>query len=231
MKKTIVIGDVHGRDDWKHVLYHAKHYDKMIFIGDYFDSWDIPAMEQMRNFREIVEYKRKYPKKVVLLYGNHDLHYLLEREQYSGFQDKYQMMIKMLLEDAKDVMQWAYEEGEYLFTHAGVTISWCEANNVDQDNVVQSINELPLTAFKFKGVDLSGNNVTQGPCWVRPQSLYQDRIAGHTQVVGHTQGPHIDINTMADIPVVYRVDSPDSMEYLSIEDGEAAIKTYKKFEN
>ena len=38
--KTIVIGDTHGRSNWKLAIHQDKP-DRVIFIGDYFDSFDI----------------------------------------------------------------------------------------------------------------------------------------------------------------------------------------------
>ena len=38
--KTIVIGDIHGRDVWKEIVFQEQA-DRVIFIGDYFDSFDI----------------------------------------------------------------------------------------------------------------------------------------------------------------------------------------------
>ena len=51
--KTIVIGDIHGRDVWKKIVEH-ENADKVIFIGDYFDSFDIPSSDQINNFLDII---------------------------------------------------------------------------------------------------------------------------------------------------------------------------------
>ncbi len=37
MKKTLVLGDTHGRSNWKLAI-HQEQPDRVIFIGDYFDS-------------------------------------------------------------------------------------------------------------------------------------------------------------------------------------------------
>ncbi len=57
MNKTIIVGDVHGRDQWKQIVAQEKDADTVIFLGDYFDSFNISAVEQMHNFKEIVEFK------------------------------------------------------------------------------------------------------------------------------------------------------------------------------
>ena len=226
--KILTIGDPHGRDDWKDILYYAKYIDKVVFIGDYFDSFDLDAQTQMENFKEIVAYKRKFPDKAVLLYGNHDLHYILHTECYSGFQDKYKWMIETLLLDAEDVMQWAYEADGYLFTHAGVTKTWCVRKNIDPNNLVESINAQPPESFAYAKdavCSRGGDDIFQSPVWVRPYSLAEDMIPGYKQVVGHTEEDQI---YMLEDGMITVVDAPKSMEYLKINDGEMKINKYKK---
>ena len=41
MKKVIVLGDTHGRDIWKKIVEANPDADLFIFIGDYFDSFNI----------------------------------------------------------------------------------------------------------------------------------------------------------------------------------------------
>ena len=65
-----ITGDIHGRDAWKRFV----DEDCInIFVGEYFDPYDeILFMDLQHNFMEIIEYKKKHSKNVVLLYGNHD---------------------------------------------------------------------------------------------------------------------------------------------------------------
>ena len=44
--KTLVLGDTHGRSFWKLAI-NIENPDRVIFIGDYFDSFDIKGEEQM----------------------------------------------------------------------------------------------------------------------------------------------------------------------------------------
>ena len=52
--KTVVIGDVHGRSLWKLIVNQEQDADRIIFIGDYFDSFDIKGEEQLNNFLDII---------------------------------------------------------------------------------------------------------------------------------------------------------------------------------
>ena len=56
VNKTVFIGDIHGRSIWKQIV-EKENADRVIFIGDYFDSYDIIAVEQIQNFKDIIEYK------------------------------------------------------------------------------------------------------------------------------------------------------------------------------
>ncbi len=50
MKKTLVLGDTHGRSNWKLAI-HQEQPDRVIFIGDYFDSVEFSDVEQIDNFK------------------------------------------------------------------------------------------------------------------------------------------------------------------------------------
>ena len=58
MSKTIYIGDIHGRNVWKEIVEEHKDADNIVFIGDYFDSFNIPGVVQLNNAKEIVEFKK-----------------------------------------------------------------------------------------------------------------------------------------------------------------------------
>lgn len=49
--KTVFIGDVHGRSIWKDIVAQEKA-DRVIFIGDYFDSFDTTNTYLVHNNNE-----------------------------------------------------------------------------------------------------------------------------------------------------------------------------------
>ena len=67
--KYILIGDIHGRTNWKQIVEKEKDADKFIFFGDYFDpyDWSLSLNEIVNNFNDILEFKNKNPNKVILL--------------------------------------------------------------------------------------------------------------------------------------------------------------------
>ena len=74
--KTIMIGDIHGRDTWKQIIAQEPDAYRIVFLGDYFDSFDIKGVEQLHNFNEIIKFKQETHQDVIMLFGNHDYHYM-----------------------------------------------------------------------------------------------------------------------------------------------------------
>jgi predicted MPP superfamily phosphohydrolase len=229
--KTIAIGDVHGRSIWKEIVKKEHDFDVCVFIGDYFDSHHggYSANRQIKNFKDILEFKRKNADKVILLTGNHSFHYIKGvGERYAGFQHTYAIDIGEIIHLAlqEDLMQMCYIQDNFLFSHAGITKTWCKNNEIDMENVEQSINDLfkyKPNSFKFTpGVHFNnyGDDVTQSPIWVRPKSLREDKIDGFIQVVGHTVQ-----NTLITSGEVILIDTlGTSEEYLEINNGVLTAK-------
>lgn len=203
MFKTVAIGDIHGRNTWK-AIYEKEKPDRMIFIGDYFDSFDITSENQQNNFLDICAFKNSGLCEVIILIGNHDHHYFQSVGQQStkGYQPIYAVSISFILENNKHLMQMAYMQDNLLFTHAGVTQTFMNdvfGTDWEISKIADDLNELwqyKPQAFCFWGQDHSGDDKCQGPIWVRPRSLIADsgRIARKLiQIVGHTHTDDLQI--------------------------------------
>ncbi len=226
--KIIVLGDTHGINSWKKIVNQT--FDKVVFIGDYFDSFHVSAREQMQNFSDIIEFKKKNLDKVVLLLGNHDYHYLEgSNEHYSGFQYYSCGQISDMVHNALDkgYVDLCHVDGKYLFTHAGVTKTWAKANNIVSQNKDLNYSfkrlfkqNIKTFGFNKNGRDNSGDDMCQGPLWVRPKSLEEDLFDSYVQVVGHTPIKKIKITES----IIYIDTIETSRKYLVIENGIALIK-------
>lgn len=194
-EKKIVIGDIHGRDIWRKILKGYSGEEIVVFMGDYFDTFEfITTAQQIKNFKGIVALKAKYPEKVKLLIGNHDYHYLPGvNGKYSGYQVAGAQDIQNALVDSLKFLQMCYVNEYKVFTHAGVTKTWCRNNGINPvGNIENQINKLfaeNKKAFEFcvGAIDPSGDDPMQSPIWVRPGSLIEDYIPDATLIVGHTQ--------------------------------------------
>jgi hypothetical protein len=200
--KTLCLGDTHGRSNWKLAI-HQENPDRVIFMGDYFDSFEISGVEQLHNFKEIIEFKNSTDKEVVLLIGNHDHHYFPEIGYTGtiGYQTRIAPSIVQVIDENRHHLQMAYGFKEYLFTHAGVSPVFMNdvfgVNGWSKENVVADLNELfryKPKAFDFYGFDPYGDSETQTPIWIRPRSLMRankNKDYGlkkdYIQIVGHTQ--------------------------------------------
>jgi len=222
--KIIALGDTHGRPFWKDIV-KSQTYDKLIFIGDYFDTKEeVTAKVQIDNFIAICKYKESNPGKVILLIGNHDYHYLDgTSEKYSGFQPDYYDAISSLLHESLEnrFMQMSFVSENILFTHAGVTKTWCKENDVNVHDIQNFINDLFMRSPERFGYSLlvqhGGLQMSPGisPIWVRPENLIPDKIDDFIQVVGHTQQPRIRFTD----DVIFIDTLSTSKEYLVIEEG------------
>jgi predicted MPP superfamily phosphohydrolase len=245
--KTIVLGDTHGRSNWKLAIYQEEPIDRLIFIGDYFDSYDIPGVEQIDNFKNIIKYKEDNPQvEVVMLIGNHDHHYFPEigYTGTSGYQHRIAPSITQVIDENRHHLQMAYGFDNYLFTHAGVSPVFMDQvfgkDDWSKESVVVDLNELfryKPKAFEFNGFDAYGDNSTQTPIWIRPRSLMSSNKKhekglkkDYIQVVGHTHMKRIDLKGSDQFTGgrYYFIDTMDtSGDYLIIEDNKLRINSVK----
>ena len=234
--KTVILGDTHGRPYWKSIVANEAP-DRVIFIGDYFDSYDdYTAAEQMYNFQEIIDWKKSGQCGVAILIGNHDYHYMRGiTEHYSGYQSGARAAIEQLLEDNKEHLQMCYQMGIFIFSHAGISVDWLNNNGWNGEYISDFVNDIwryKPNAFKFTGRDPYGDSVESSPIWIRPKSLQKanrDTLRDQfIQVVGHTQQNQIDRKGQSTGGRYYYIDAlGTSGEYMVIDNDEIKFPTYK----
>lgn len=249
--KILVLGDTHGRPYWKEIV-AKENPDRVIFIGDYFDSYDdYTAAEQMDNFKKIVEYKQSGQAEVIMLIGNHDYHYMRGvSEHYSGYQCGAAPAIQQLLEDNKEHLQMCYQLNQFLFSHAGISHDWLDAWTSHYDyvgnnhiaHVADIVNDLwkwKPDVFQFAGRDPYGDSTISSPIWIRPHSLQKanrDTLRDQfIQVVGHTQQRQIDTEGKSTGSRYYYIDALGTTgEYMvidiTLDEDKITFPVYKKEE-
>jgi hypothetical protein len=244
--KLVAIGDIHGRDYWKQIIDQEQDADIFVFVGDYFDSFTIKGADQINNFLDIIEFKKQSKVPVILLIGNHDYHYYpgIEDNGTSGYQTLMAPSIKHVIDDNKQHLQVAYQVGEFVFTHAGLSSEWLDDRVVgwSVDSLDATINDL----FRFQpqklayrpykqvgdqvyGVGGYGSETFQGPLWIRPKALMaanRDTLRNQIiQVVGHTPQDTIDIKGKSTGGRYYFIDTLEygQNQYLVIKDGVVSL--------
>lgn len=198
MVKRIIVGDLHGRSQVFKDIYEKEDPNSVILLGDYWDNRsNMSTEEQEENYLIIRDIQKKHGKKHLLpfikIIGNHDFHYLVDNQRYSGWNISNKLVAQPLLKEdiEKGLLKFVYVDGvnKTIYSHAGITNQWLysECGNCS----LQDINKLSYHCFEFIGWNPYGDDPGNSPIWVRPRSLSNDMykdMFGHTwtQVVGHT---------------------------------------------
>lgn len=217
--RIVSFGDIHGRDAWKSALSYWRPdeeetcidlYDYIIFIGDYVDSFVVPDNIILNNLMEIIELKKKYPEKVILLWGNHEIQYLFgtKRHGCSGYRTSMWSSLNVLFKENRNLFQFAFQIDNYIWTHAGISNEWFDLNIIQKKYIVRDneyVTYLPIDKndeivdilnFCFEAghqhiFDCSPNinggyDKTSGPLWAAKMETYKSPLIGYHQIVGHT---------------------------------------------
>lgn len=224
----IVIPDVHGRLFWKEAVAAAKEDETIIFLGDYLDPYSHefekdPLMAQfaetnktksnhvLNNFKEIIEFKKQNPDKVVLLLGNHDCTYAISTRICDCRRDSINnKKICELFKQNKDLFTLAHylkiEDKEYVFSHAGLHKEYAVSvfGEDVKDSILKAVNELnyhykeetanvlyslSVCSWYRGGFSKTGSIVWSDVReWVKSQSSDEELVEYDAyQIFGHTQ--------------------------------------------
>lgn len=198
--KTITIGDLHGKDYWKNI--DIEKYDKVIFLGDYVDSFNESNDGIYNNLKEVIELKKDNPDKVVLIIGNHDLHYIHAlgdiKVRCSGFRPEAYHDLHDLFNNNLNLFQVIYQHNNYIWLHAGIHKGWYkwsaqpEIMELGLEN--KTISEQITALYKYNkdsifdvGYMRGGFKNVGGPFWVDKSLLSPKPLEHYHQIVGHNR--------------------------------------------
>jgi hypothetical protein len=209
-EKRIAIGDIHGRGFWKHYL--EEDFTAFYILGDYFDNAFVPPAEMLQNFGDIVTAARK-DSRIHLCLGNHDYHYLTDdpEERYSRYNTSHAAEYREALMAARDLLRVVYEtDDRILISHAGLSETFMLINGFKAPAEVNGRFRTDPGCLRFNGGDVFGDDVTQGPLWIRPTALLDDHLIGYSQIVGHTVVRAITSRTLGDGHTLTLIDTGDT---------------------
>jgi hypothetical protein len=219
MKKIITIGDLHGNNIWKQMgdineLLNSDNiipkYDYYIFVGDYCDSFDKTTDEILDNLNDIIKIKLLYPDNVILLWGNHEMFYLLDlpwgksnKHYCSGNRSEIHYFLYEFFNKHYNLFQFSFQYKNYLWTHAGVHCGWYMKFKKEFDILVKkwdlnlsetlNLSEKLNIAFDKKldcifdvGHRRGGFKNVGGPLWLDKELMYKKPLNNYHQIVGHT---------------------------------------------
>lgn len=225
--KILTIGDIHCSDLWAlHIQSELiKDIDKIIFLGDYVDSFTHSNEEMISNLLDIISFKKMNPNKVILLQGNHEFNYLYphtNKFRCSGLRPEIQYDIYDILYSNQNLFQNAYQYENYIWTHAGIQHDWFvnRFKGYLTDNITDQLNN---PKDRWQEVTLHDVGYLRGGMrhdvggifWCDRQELKKP-LLGFTQVVGHTRTEGIKEYTWKDSKV-YFCDCLEDGEVLTLE--------------
>ncbi len=208
--KILIIGDIHSRRFWKKPLEeNIDTVDKVIFLGDYCDPYQDEGVEYkwddtISNFNEILEVKKKYNDKIVLLLGNHDCHYVSryfdDLARSTRFDKLHCETLRKLFNDNLKLFSICHivenNGKKVIFTHAGITKFWLDLCKIENDdNLETELNNLINSDKGFGDLAVVGNartwfgQKTGSPLWCDISEFMYDKGLGENtfQIFGHTR--------------------------------------------
>jgi len=219
--RVLTIGDIHGSINWK--LLDFDKYDKIVFSGDYVDSFDHTNVQILDNLKDIIQFKKDTGDDVILLLGNHDLQYYFSYNGHgcSGYRGTMYQDLHYLFNTEKHLFQMAYQYNNYLWTHAGLSTPWynvfkkavLEDSVIDieeYDTLADQLNvmfERNLECLFDVGHRRGGYKDVGGPFWADREEFQKPKniLLGFHQIVGHTK---------VKFPMVYVRDFDSSITFI-----------------
>lgn len=192
--ECLVVPDVHGRVFWKDAKNAITNVDKVIFLGDYLDPYrheGITFEDTVMEFEDILAFKEEYPDKVVLLLGNHDMHYLISDFMNCSRLNVWRRVeIHDMFMNNIDKFQLIYETENYLFSHSGIYKEWMDKYELSLDDLKDyktflkdRWETLQDVSYERGGWDKVGSCIWADIRESVENELYSDK----RQIVGHTQ--------------------------------------------
>lgn len=226
--KIASIGDIHGSNRWKFLLFGSTNptieiirqtmlsFDKVIFVGDYVDSFDTDELI-VENLHEIIQLKKDYFDIVELLWGNHDVFYYTlnyGRDNVTGSRDEMVHDLNQLFRQNYRCFQFSYQYENYLWTHAGVHRGWFEhyvrpkmkgnqesrfhqyltgdENISDVLNLMWELQDKSIFMCSHLRSKGGWGSKVGGPLWAGKEEISKKPIFGIHQIVGHTYTENIE---------------------------------------
>ena len=195
MAKVLIVPDVHGRKFWHKAMEMVDEVDQVVFLGDYLDPYSregITFEDALVEFEGILAFKENYPDKVVLLVGNHDMHYIkTEFMNCSRLNVWRRAEVHDLFMNNIDKLQLIHEVDNYLFSHAGVYLDWIKKYEITLEELFDFKKFLEKRWQTLEDVSYTrGGWDKVGSCiWadIRESVEHELPVMFKKQIVGHTQ--------------------------------------------
>ena len=192
--RALIIPDLH------HHIENAEHwlktqcYDRVIFLGDYFDDFDDDANDARKTARWLREKMDSTDAtRHIFLLGNHDAAYLFpDHDELScpGFTKAKSNTIREILRaEHWHRFELAHEEQGWLLSHAGFHLVWMEKPTVRRilqrcEKAMKLVRRGKVDPILGYGEKPGGLQRIGGPLWMAWENFMP--IPGINQIVGHS---------------------------------------------
>lgn len=212
MDKNInFIGDTHGLNIIPLITkLLTTENEKVVLIGDYFDSFMFSIEQQITVFKDLIKLKKLFPNDLTILLGNHDVHYFDNTVKCSGFNKKIKFQIQEIIINNFNLFNVTYKipNKNVLVSHSGITIGLLEKLNVNffknknyrfysiiqNYNLSEKINFIWEYEPNHRNIfyqDVRLGHKYSGLIWCRVKTLLENNPKEiETQIVGHTHSKY-----------------------------------------
>lgn len=194
MPSMVVIGDVHGLTAWEDIVKRNPSC-RILFLGDYVDPYQYMSNEcVLDNLKKIISLKAEHFDDIILLLGNHDMHYITaDIPTGSRFNTQMADKISEVLNDNRSLFTFAHQEGKCIFTHAGISQQWFtdDFKGDIHRNIAWQLNnpanEQQQAAIFRCGTCRGGLPGDRGGIFWADKDELKKPLQGFTQIVGHNK--------------------------------------------
>lgn len=129
-KVILVIPDLHWKNTWEKEIEYTEDgnditVEKVVFLGDYVDDYPPRTDKEIYdNLVKVIEFKKRFPDKVDLLFWNHDIQYIFPNTDCSWKRKSMEVSLWILFKENLDLFKVCVEYGNIVFSHAGFTNDW-----------------------------------------------------------------------------------------------------------
>ncbi len=197
--KIQIIPDIHTGVARAEMAIEQESADKVIFIGDYFDSFG-DTLEETEQVAWWLKKSMENPNRIHLL-GNHDLAYMDQNHICSGFSQGKLFAIKNTKIDLTKLQHYCWA-GDWLCTHAGLSNDFYRAytlcpskieddENKNVENFLHGLSTDPEGKHRLYdcSVHRGGRNAYGGIVWCDYEEF--NDIPNVKQIFGHTHDDEV----------------------------------------
>jgi len=226
---TLIIPDLHHHTDHADHWLATQRYDRVVFLGDYFDDFGDDVGDAFKTARWLRE--RMDSTEDIFLLGNHDAAYLFPHSpalECPGFTRPKARSIHEVMEPRHWArFQLAHFEQGWLLSHAGFHPVWMKEPTVEKilarcDKAMQLARKRKIDPILGAGEDRGGLQKFGGPLWMDFDSFVP--IPQINQIVGHTPGEAVR-DKIAPDSRNYCLDVKNASVAALLSDGELSIVT------